>query len=280
MILQERRSQKRTLLFCLIYTIVLVFVVSFKREKESLIRSSINVEKSIPEAAIVIMICKEPLSEHIDPEQFGIPYFIIRCSNQTGKYDGREAVPYLRFIIDHYDNPPAKRLIFIHGHRKSWHYTTDILTTIHNLLRTREFYEMEFGSVNHFFFQSVVPWRNEPELRDLFFYVFQGTPIMKFYNVDYLWFPCCASFFVKSSNIKIRTKQFYQDLIYRIRSSHIENPTNFSQFNCGRILEYTWHIIFLDKARVEDRDYTLIDTGVVWSKAPPFYKQRSKLDQI
>ena len=55
--------------------------------------------------------------------------------------------------------------------------------------------------------------------------------------------------------------------IHSFRSYHIEDP-EFSSYRYGKLLEYMWHIIFTDNPIMEDRNFTIKDTGEVWSIAP------------
>jgi hypothetical protein len=48
------------------------------------------------------------------------------------KNKGHEAMVYLSFIIDHYDNLP-ERTVFVHGHEKSWHQHDDIIPLLKGL---------------------------------------------------------------------------------------------------------------------------------------------------
>ena len=237
--------------------------------------NEVNSNQTIPESAIVIMYCHD--TNPVQPGRFGIPAFELKCQEETNRIDCHEAVPYLQFIYDHYDNPPAKKIIFIHGHVFGWHYKPSIYDTISNLLRTKEYYEMDYGSLNHVYFQSEVPWNLDERFKKIFPIVYHDTPIMKFLDVSELWFSCCASFFVASKQFKIRPRQMYLDMINRLRNYSIQSlqdPKADPSYICGRILEYTWHILLTDKPKIEDRDYTLIDTNRVWSRAPPFKKPK------
>ena len=220
---------------------------------------------TIPESAIVLMFCNEEFAA--DPEQFGIPYFILKCDPKTNNIDCHEAVPYLNFIYDHYDSLPAKRIIFAHGHVFGWHYSVNLYLIIKKLLRTKEFYEMDYGSLEHMTFQNLIPWKENQEYDNLFSLVYRNTSMMKHYNTSNMWYPCCGSFFVASKQFKIHPKQMYLDMIYRLRNYSLSSKEKDPAYYCGRILEYTWHTLFTDNPIVKDKNYTFIGTNHIWSYA-------------
>ncbi len=51
---------------------------------------------------------------------------------QIPQIKGHEAMVYLTFIINHWDNLPAQA-IFVHGHRTSWPQEGDIVSLIRSL---------------------------------------------------------------------------------------------------------------------------------------------------
>ena len=57
-------------------------------------------------------------------------------------------------------------------------------------------------------------------------------------------------------------------MIKRLRRYSLDRIDDDPQAVCGRLLEYTWHILFTDNPVMEDRNYTNINTGEVWSTAP------------
>ena len=260
-----------SLFFYGFYAFFFVLLTLCIADQSNILDTHIQAEKSIPEVAIIIMYCGPKDENTVIPELFGIPYFTFYCDQRTNRYDCHEGIPYLKFIYENYDLPAAKKFIFIHGHNTSWHHPVSIYTVINNLLRTKQFYEMDYGSVNHFFYQTYVHWVKIEKFRKMFLHVYHDTPMMKFYNTSIVWFPCCATFFVDSKLFKTRSKEFYRELIHRYRDYSVEDPDPYTSYYCGQLLEYTWHIIFTDKPVMEDRNYTLIDTGEMWSKAPPLF---------
>ena len=229
-----------------------------------------SVNASLPKVALAISTC---FQQKIQFEKFGLPYYLLKCNMETNKYDCKEAVPYLNFIIENYDHPKAERIIFIHDHVKSWHCFPDIYTIIKNLTHSKEFYEMDYGSINHFFYQQYPNWGPKtifPYYHTAFQKIFKDTAMMKYYDLKRMWFACCASFFVNSKLFRTRPKQFYEDLIVNIRNYIKANPVKGNDA-CSKILEFTWHIIFTDDPFVHERNYTLIETGEVWSRTPPMF---------
>jgi hypothetical protein len=46
-------------------------------------------------------------------------------------YVEREAGRYLRFIVQYYDHLP-RHVAFVHGHRRAWHQSGDIVEVLHS----------------------------------------------------------------------------------------------------------------------------------------------------
>ena len=150
---------------------------------------------------------------------------------------GREAVAYLRYIIDHYSNLPSV-VAFVHAHRTSWHQRdpSDIVVALRALQWNKYPYMPLTSSMTSSSFQlnALDPqfkvnfeiWRDvlQTEL---------GPPPAQGIRTT-----CCASFAVKREAILAHPKLFYSKILdYILASRHSDQLT-------GRTLEYTWHMIF------------------------------------
>lgn len=65
---------------------------------------------------------------------------------------------------------------------------------------------------------------------------------------DRFWTPCCAQFLVHRKRILARPKAVYE----RIQKWLIETPTE--NYYSGRVMEYTWHVLFLDSPETKALD--------------------------
>ncbi|CAF1442849.1 unnamed protein product [Rotaria sp. Silwood1] len=159
---------------------------------------------------------------------------------------GREAIVYLRYIVDHYSNLPSS-IAFVQAHRTSWHqkdpsdivialrtlqwnkYTYMPLTSIrtYNLYKQNSFDLQE--RVNYELWQAVLQKELGP------------SPV----NGTYTY--CCATFAVKREAILAHPTIFYSNIIdYILTSQHSDQLT-------GRTLEYTWHMIFGEPTHINYR---------------------------
>jgi len=77
---------------------------------------------------------------------------------------GNEAVPFLRFILDHYDNLPNITL-FLHGDRSSWHVQHNDLFAIVRAFRWEDAPEYVSLNYNHYF--AYGPQSMQREYNDL-----------------------------------------------------------------------------------------------------------------
>lgn len=187
------------------------------------------------EVSLVYMTCKRSF----DASRFKIKTYHISCDDKSYDYC-YEAVPYLKFIYDHYDCLHGK-IIFIHGHEFSWHYSSSVFRIVEERIKSKQFKNDQFGTIYNFYAQERVPWKIEEKFNYLFKYVFHDTPMMDYYNMSFLRFFCCATFFVDARNFLIRPRNLYKLLIDRLidYSHKNQNPAYF----CGRIMEYTWQLL-------------------------------------
>ena len=162
---------------------------------------------------------------------------------------GNEAMRYLSFIIDHYDNLPDI-IAFRHGHKESWNQRADAPAEVNNLnltaVRQRGYQNFRCtlfdGRLNHEcpalgedipedYWESV-----EPELATTFTDIwdawFGGA------RPEYLMTACCAQFVVTRESVMSRSKEKYIEYRQWLIDTELED------YFSGRVLERTWHIIF------------------------------------
>lgn len=165
------------------------------------------------------------------------------------KSKGNEAMVYLSYIIDNYDDLPWS-VVFVHGHREAWHQEDDIVKLIQSLNRialARQGYislrcdwypscPAEIRPIHH---DSVVWGPNatrkgtelaiEGNWRFLF-------PDVKIPNT--IASPCCAQFAVTRQAIMKNPKSDYERLRDWLMGSLLED------YLSGRVLEKLWAYIF------------------------------------
>lgn len=178
---------------------------------------------------------------------------------------GHEAMPYLTYIIDNFDELPAIS-VFVHGSRFSWHNddmnydnlnllrrlnTTSALSSpskgYHNLRcdwsastcpkqsAPQGSYETRLRGVLEPFNARVISDGLIPiALQQLF-----GSA--KLGRSEILRSQCCAQFIVTRDRIKQHSKEEYVAL----RQWLLDGPSHPDDKIAGRIVSYLWHILFL-----------------------------------
>jgi hypothetical protein len=157
---------------------------------------------------------------------------------------GREAVAYLRYIIDHYDNLPSL-IAFVHEHRRSGHQTkpSDIVVALRALRWNKYSFMPLTGTMGTTYFRlgtidtvltvNVELWRDvlQQEL---------GPPPPNGITTH-----CCATFVVRREAILTHSRAFYSRILeYMLASPRSDKAT-------GQTLEYVWHIIFGEKVNLK-----------------------------
>lgn len=182
-----------------------------------------------------------------------VPAIGIKCNSTTKFFDCNEAGLYLDFIIKHYDRPLAKTYIFAHGHELAWHYPISLLTAINKAIQTRYFKKQNFGGIFDTMYSQgpyspiEIDWAPR-----LYKFVFNGTSMPSKIIENHNQRPCCSTFFVKSDQIRNRKKEEYihirKKLTYwsQLHSAERPNPA----YYCGRIMEYSWHILFTNQSYI------------------------------
>ena len=198
-----------------------------------------------PDTVRVFVIACGP-KDHI-PKFVDANITTARCHIMPG-YQCHE-VPYmLDFLINWYDNLTEETVVFSHGHTYSWH-TPNIVTSLQRERNTDYFKENGFGGFRLHLWKRCC---DDPRYQDIYPRMFQDTSIPRVWN-RYSTYPCCSTFFVKTETIRKRPKQDYINIYRNLQNWVAVNP-NIS-FHCGRVFEYTWHIIFTGKPEVPQPSY-------------------------
>ena len=87
----------------------------------------------------------------------------------------------------------------------------------------------------------------------MYSYMYNGTTVPRVWN-RYSVYPCCATFFVKTSQIRKRPKEDYLTIYKNIENWVKMNPK--LAYHCGRVFEYTWHILLTGEPEVPTPPYS------------------------
>lgn len=181
-----------------------------------------------------------------------IPTIEIHCDPTLKSIECAESGPYLRFIIDNYDKPLAEVYFFAHGHDVAWHYIEPYFQKVNQVLKSKELVTDSYGGVECVY--NTCPTINSPRFYTIYNELFKNTSME--FNLFTEWqYPCCGTFFVKSSQIRKRLKSDYQQLFENMYNwNKYEYPktgwTRSSLFYCSRIYEAIWHIMFANKSKI------------------------------
>lgn len=157
-----------------------------------------------------------------------------------------EVSSYLRFILDHYDDLPAK-IAFIHGHRFSWHHDGDIVDLLKRVCWKRKDL--------HFAMLTSAQWYNELRTDEEWPYMkdFWGAVMEPWLGQlpKVLGRSCCGEFLVSRERILAHPYEFYRrqwdwiiekDRHVRLRSPAPSGLADYRE--CGATYEALHHIIF------------------------------------
>lgn len=172
------------------------------------------------------------------------------ASLHTAVNKGREAMPYLTFIIDRYRNLP-KTIAFLHSHRggfpEAWHNDAPDYLAKNMLDRLKIDYVQESGYVNLRCIHipgcpdEVQMFRNPPEGHRTVEHNMLG-PWQLFFNgtepPPVIAAPCCAQFAVSRNQVLKRPLDDYEMYRKWLLETPLDDDTS------GRIFEYLWHVIF------------------------------------
>ncbi|KAF2452072.1 hypothetical protein P171DRAFT_450732 [Karstenula rhodostoma CBS 690.94] len=164
------------------------------------------------------------------------------------KNKGRESMVYLSYIIDNYDRLPDN-VLFLHPNRYQWHNDDPDYDGVPMLRHFQMPYLEQEGYVNIRCAWSlgcpdeIKPLVEEGEHRDQ---VHAGGDYKKAFQVlfpgvdvpTYVGVSCCAQFAATKEKIREREKSDYQRYRRWLLETDLEDSIS------GRIMEYSWHMIF------------------------------------
>jgi len=215
---------------------------------------------------------------------------------------GHEAMAYLTFMIDNYEDIPAAGAVFVHGARFQWHndepnYDSAVLLSAlnvsaalkpwgyHNIrcdwsLSTCPASSAPQGSLETSFQAVLVPWDDRaasdaalPKALAVLFGGHEKIPdnsggLVHLGVTDAVRAQCCAQFVVARDRILKHSRDEYVAL----RQWLLEESS--SDLVAGRILSYVWHILFLRQEEDHEKSsesgaYNGIDLGKLNTRACP-----------
>lgn len=152
---------------------------------------------------------------------------------------GREAMAYLTYIIDHYDTLPDY-MVFVHGHERSWHQQEHLQQKIRALnltaLDEEGYISLRCGAQMGcerlpYIDTQHVNWSGEGRMCD-FWHTITGERCPR-----YVSYKCCAQHAVTRSAVRKRSK----DAWIRIRSPIMEKGMD--EWLSGMLYEKFWHML-------------------------------------
>lgn len=168
----------------------------------------------------------------------------------TSANKGKEALTYLRYIIDNYDHLP-ETIAFIHSHRdgypQAWHNDNSEYSNVLTLQWLKTDFVQRQGFVNLRCNgdpgcpAEIMLNRNPPdetrtsevEMPAVWRHLFPDTPLP-----EILATACCAQIAVSRDQIRKRPRQDYERYRQWLLDTELDNEVS------GRIMEYLWHVIF------------------------------------
>lgn len=163
---------------------------------------------------------------------------------------GREAMAYLTFLIDHYNNLPST-MVFIHPHRSgwpgAWHTDADNYDNALSIKSLQIPYVQEHGYANMRCIHEpgcpaeIQVNREDPSrtaehgMRDAWPYMFGGN---RSDIPSIIAEPCCSQFAVSKAQVLKRPLSEYQKYRQWLLDTPLDDDTS------GRVMEYLWHVYF------------------------------------
>ncbi|KAF7593805.1 hypothetical protein BBP40_010862 [Aspergillus hancockii] len=193
---------------------------------------------------------------------------------------GHEAMAYLTFIIDNYDNIPSRGAVFAHGSRFAWHndhpdYDNAALLAALNLQTALEpwgYHNLRCdwslstcpssvspqGGIDNTFKAVLQPWSARavsdialPKALDALFGPDPGAGTVnkaKLSRTHTIRSQCCAQFVVSRANIHRHSLDEYIALRqWLLDAGKYSNAAPLDDRISGRVLSYVWHILFIDQ---------------------------------
>ncbi|KAJ5152651.1 uncharacterized protein N7482_009129 [Penicillium canariense] len=163
---------------------------------------------------------------------------------------GREALPYLQFLVDHYDDLPPV-MIFLHSHRDGWpagwHTDTMDYSNVDSVRALQREFVLAEGYVSLRCQTSpgcpaeMQPFRNPPTPGDTGenHYAQAWEELFGNSNVpEKIGAPCCSQFAVSRDQVLQRPLSDYQRMYNWVLNNDLADEVT------ANIMEYSWHIIF------------------------------------
>lgn len=165
------------------------------------------------------------------------PYTIISKKNillETWPNKGYEASSYLQYIIENYDKI-SEYTIFVHGHRNSWHNSTNVDKIVNQLNCIKK-----YKSIN-----NLVKNRGILTNREFMIFLEDHALGRKYNPYNHMYVPG-AMFYVHRNQIHLYNIYFYQKLYDFIKNYKGNNELGKfgPSYEISRIFEYSWHILF------------------------------------
>lgn len=134
---------------------------------------------------------------------------------------GDESHAYLRYMVDRYDDLPTA-IVFIHGHRTSWHQQADILTTLESMKFPKDFRYRNLNNEQEPQCFAIdlpsVPGSHGINKRDHIARLRKFWPRLESEYGALEAFPiwctyCCGQFVVSKEAIRAHPRRFYMNLL-------------------------------------------------------------------
>ncbi|KAI1329684.1 hypothetical protein F5Y16DRAFT_364998 [Xylariaceae sp. FL0255] len=258
-LVQSRTRGNKTLIGLLIFVLILSFFFShFRLHKDS--SNSLNdvnsVEQLSREVDLVVASLSTENSAWVDkflPQSWTKRVYVVDDSSaelQAPQNKGREAMVYLTYIIDYYDNLPDN-VVFMHASRFAWHNDEPDYDALPILRNLQLGYLQEVGYLNlrcvwvigcPAEIRPIQDEANAPSAKKIyakhtyrkaFDELFPEIPMPDLVSVS-----CCSQFGVTKDAIRRRRKDDY--IRYRRWLLDTTLPDNLS----GRVFEFSWHMMF------------------------------------
>jgi len=163
-----------------------------------------------------------------------------------------EAYHYLHFIVTRYDDLP-ERTLFVHGHRHTSHYPCPLDRTIPLLLgHTAYLASAQFGGL---YCQAnaqsaALGWcrdkhsdPSECTETQLWDRMYANTGVAQPRAPEDYFSPCCGTFFATREAVRQRPRHVYKQILHNMKHNFHDEFRD--KRTCGRILESSWHVLFL-----------------------------------
>lgn len=258
-VMAARRFRARAILFLELLFLGLTAFIVFRSSQGSAIRKGkVPVDYLSPVSkALVIATTIEGNTTWLDDVRSDWTILSYVSDDPTAELTvpanrGNEAMVYLTYIVDNYDDLPDITL-FHHDHLTSWHQEFNSITEVNNL--QSDFVKEEGyvstrclpGCENYIPLSKTVVSLNVIGTagRELQIPTFLRTFLGEDYAMpEVIAAPCCAQFAASKEAILARPKEFWQ----KLQEWLIETPLEPSV--SGRLIEYTWHLLFAKEAKL------------------------------